>query len=209
MADANASARVESFHVEARRLGVYSQKTIVFAIFVVLFALLSVFVPTFLTVPNLLALLQSVSILGILGLWDGGRGHWPRHRHIDDRCSRRPPRNTSSARPVGTQRSLCGCLLPRGRHCVWFAQWLADCLRGSAFSFHDACIRSLSRRLRPSLLFPCRCRAMESDLYSLSWIGRGDVLGIPKPVIMFAVRRLSMAAFLRLTRLGAFIYSAR
>ena len=48
---------------------------------------------------------------------------------------------------------------------------------------------------------------MESDLYSLSWIGRGDVLGIPKPVIMFAVAAAVMAAFLRLTRLGAFIYS--
>ena len=73
MADASASAQVESLHVKARHLGIYSQKTIVFAIFVVLFALLSVFVPTFLTVPNLLALLQSVAFLGFL---DSGWRSW-------------------------------------------------------------------------------------------------------------------------------------
>ena len=68
MADAGASIRVESLHLKARYPGLFSQKTIVFAIFVVLFAVLSVFVPSFLTVPNLLSLLQSVAILGILGL---------------------------------------------------------------------------------------------------------------------------------------------
>ncbi len=40
MADASASAHVESLHHKARHLGVYLQKTIVFAIFVVLFAVL-------------------------------------------------------------------------------------------------------------------------------------------------------------------------
>ncbi len=55
--------------------------------------------------------------------------------------------------------------------------------------------------------FPVDVVQWSPDLYSLSWIGRGDVLGIPKPVIMFAVAAAVMAAFLRLTRLGAFIYS--
>ena len=67
MADAGRIARVES-HSRQAVSGLFSQKTIVFAIFVVLFALLSVFVPTFLTGANLLALLQSVAILGILAL---------------------------------------------------------------------------------------------------------------------------------------------
>jgi predicted ABC-type sugar transport system permease subunit len=68
MTDAAQSAHAEGFLVRARHLGVFSQKSIVFAIFIVLFIVLSVSVPSFLSLPNLLTLLQSVAILGILGL---------------------------------------------------------------------------------------------------------------------------------------------
>ena len=45
------------------------------------------------------------------------------------------------------------------------------------------------------------------DLHALAGIGRGEVLGIPKPVVMFAAAAAVAAIFLRLTRLGAFIYA--
>ena len=48
---------------------------------------------------------------------------------------------------------------------------------------------------------------MESGSALAAWMGRGNLLGIPKPVTMFAVAAALMASFLRLTRLGAFIYS--
>ena len=151
-----------------------------FAIFVVLFAVLSVSVPTFLTVPNLLALLQSVAFLGFLDS-DGGRGHRSRHRHIDDRCCRRPAGNTSSARPVGTQRSYAGV----------FSLAVAivfGLLNGWLIAYAE--VPSLFTTLASGLFlagfgqvffFPVDVVQWSPDLYSLSWIGRGDVLGIPKP----------------------------
>ena len=45
-----------------------SQQTIVFAIFIVLFGVFSLFLPGFFSTENMLALLQNVAILGILGL---------------------------------------------------------------------------------------------------------------------------------------------
>ena len=45
-----------------------SQQTIVFALFVLLFAGLALFLPGFAQLDNLLTLLQNVAVLGILGL---------------------------------------------------------------------------------------------------------------------------------------------
>ena len=45
-----------------------TQQTIVFTIFVLMFAGFGLFLPGFLTAGNLLGLLQNVAILGILGL---------------------------------------------------------------------------------------------------------------------------------------------
>ena len=64
MADASASAHVESLHHKARHLGVISRKPSFSRSSSCSSPCFSVFVPTFLTVPNLLALLQSVAILG-------------------------------------------------------------------------------------------------------------------------------------------------
>lgn len=45
-----------------------SQQTIVFSIFVLMFAAFSLLLPGFLNTGNMLGLLQNVAILGILGL---------------------------------------------------------------------------------------------------------------------------------------------
>ena len=67
----------EPLSVRARRLGLFTQKSIVFAIFLVLFATLSLFLPGFLAVSNILTLFQSVAILGYWGwrwAWSSLRG---------------------------------------------------------------------------------------------------------------------------------------
>ena len=160
MADASASAHVESLHLKARHLGIYSQKTIVFAIFVVLFVLLSVFVPTFLTVPNLLALLQSVAILGILGL---GMAVVVLGRGIDISMI------AALAVPPGILLELVqwghsvpyACLVSLAVAIVFglVNGWLIA--YAEVPSLFTTLASGLSRRLRPSLLLPGRCRAME------------------------------------------------
>ena len=41
----------------------------------------------------------------------------------------------------------------------------------------------------------------------IAWIGSGSLLGVPVPVILFAVIALIVAAFLRYSRLGQFVYA--
>jgi ribose transport system permease protein len=46
-----------------------------------------------------------------------------------------------------------------------------------------------------------------TSLDPISWMGRGTLLGVPMPVIMFAVVAVLVAFFLKKTRLGAFVYA--
>ena len=185
MAYAGASARAES--LKAAVSGLFSQKTIVFAIFVVLFALLSVFVPTFLTGANLLALLQSVAILGILALGMAvviiGRG-------IDISMI------ASLAVPPGILLQLVqwGHSVP---YAVTFSLAVAiafGLLNGWLIAYAE--VPSLFTTLASGLFlagfgqvffFDVDVVQWSPDLHSLSWMGRGDILGVPKPVIMFAL----------------------
>jgi len=44
-------------------------------------------------------------------------------------------------------------------------------------------------------------------LDAIGWLGRGAVLGLPKPIVMFALVALAMTFFLRKLRLGLFVYA--
>ena len=207
MADASASAHVESLHLKARHLGIYSQKTIVFAIFVVLFVLLSVFVPTFLTVPNLLALLQSVAILGILGL---GMAVVVLGRGIDISMI------AALAVPPGILLELVqwGHSVPYACLVSLAVAIVFGLVNGWLIAYAE--VPSLFTTLASGLFlagfgqvffFQVDVVQWSPDLHALAWIGRGEVLGIPKPVAMFAAAAVVVASFLRLTKLGAFIYA--
>jgi ribose transport system permease protein len=45
------------------------------------------------------------------------------------------------------------------------------------------------------------------QLDKLSWVGRGTLLGVPMPVIMFAGVAVLVSFFLRRTRLGTYVYA--
>ena len=62
-----------------------SQEKIVFALSVALFVACSASLSGFLTAPNLIAVIRSVSVLGILAIGMADRHHRPRHRSFDDR----------------------------------------------------------------------------------------------------------------------------
>jgi ribose transport system permease protein len=44
-------------------------------------------------------------------------------------------------------------------------------------------------------------------LDGLGWFGRGGILGVPMPVVMFGIAAAIVALFLRQTRIGAYIYA--
>lgn len=208
MASAPASVRAgEPMFERARRLGLFSQKSIVFVIFLVLFAALSFFLPGFLTVSNVLTLLQSVAILGILGL---AMGVIVIARGIDISLI------ASLAVPAGILLQLV-----QAGHSVPYAAAMAlavaiafGLMNGWLIAYAE--VPPLFTTLASGLFlagfgqvffFEVDVVQWSAPLDILAWVGRGDVLGIPKPVIMFAIAAFIVTFLLRKTRFGAFTYA--
>jgi ribose transport system permease protein len=184
-----------------------TQQTIVFTIFVLMFAGFGLFLPGFLTAGNLLGLLQNVAILGILGLAMAiiviGRG-------ID----------ISMVAVLAVPAGLVLQLVQDG-HSVPFA-FVAALALALAFGLVNgwlvayAEVPSLFTTLASGLFlaglgqvafFRLDIVQWSPQLDQLSWVGRGTLLGVPMPVIMFAVVALLVSFFLRRTRLGTYVYA--
>lgn len=184
-----------------------SQQAIVFGIFVMLFVLLSAFLPGFLSVDNVLTLLQNVAILGILGLAMAvvviGRG-------IDISMV------AALAVPPGIL-----LVMVQGGHSVPVALATAllvtvvfGLMNGWLVAYAE--VPSLFTTLASGLFlagfgqvffFQLDVIQWDARLGGLSWIGRGDLLGVPKPVVMFLAVALLLTVLLRRTRIGAFVYA--
>jgi len=204
--DRNAQ-RAESLSAKARRMDLFSQKTIVFVIFVVVFVGLSLFLPGFFTLSNLLALLQNVAILGILGL---GMALIVIGRGIDISMI------ASLAVPPGVLLQLVqnGHSVPTAFLVALATAIAFGLVNGWLIAYAE--IPSLFTTLASGLFlagagqvffFQIDVVQWGSALGSLDWIGRGHLLGIPKPVVMFIVAGFLVTAFLRRTRLGTFVYA--
>ncbi|MGZ5185980.1 MAG: ABC transporter permease, partial [Caldimonas sp.] len=184
-----------------------SQQTIVFAIFVLMFVGFSLFLPGFFTAGNLLGLLQNVAILGILGLAMAiiviGRG-------ID----------ISMVAVLAVPAGLVLQLVQDG-HSVPMAL-LAALALALAFGLVNgwliayAEVPSLFTTLASGLFlaglgqvafFRLDIVQWSPQLDKLSWVGRGTLLGVPMPVIMFGLVALCVSFFLRRTRLGTYVYA--
>jgi ribose transport system permease protein len=189
---------------EGRRGARFSQQAIVFAIFVLLFAGLAAFLPGFLTLANLVTLLQNVAVLGILGLAMAlvviGRGI-----DISLIASLAVPPGILLQMVQGVAVSLAAALA------VALAFGLVN---GWLVGFAE--VPSLFTTLASGLflagfgqLFFFQLDTVQWDarLAGLEWLGRGTVLGLPKPVVMFAAVAVCVSFLLRRTRAGAFIYA--
>ena len=178
-----------------------------FAIFVLLFSGFALFLPGFFTASNFLGLLQNVAILGILGLAMAivviGRG-------ID----------ISMVAVLAVPTGLILQMVQNG-HSVTLA-FVAALLIALAFGLLNgwlvayAEVPSLFTTLASGLFlaglgqvafFSVDTVQWSPSLDILSWVGRGTLLGVPMPVIMFGVIALLVSLFLRRTRLGAYIYA--
>lgn len=184
-----------------------TQQGIVFAIFIVVFGVFAIFLPGFLSMSNMLNLLQNVAVLGILGLAMAivviGRG-------ID----------LSLIAVLAVPSGLVLQLVQDG-HSFWYSLLLSALLtlafgliNGWLIAYAE--VPSLYATLASGLFLAGLGQAALFKLDVVQWspgldgfqfLGQGSVLGVPMPIIVFAATCLVAAFFLRRTRLGAFIYA--
>ena len=184
-----------------------TQQVIVVAIFAVMFVAFALLLPGFLNRSNIIALLQNVAILGILGLAMAmivlGRG-------ID----------LSLVAVLAVPPGLLLQMVLSG-HSVAVAS-LAALALVLVFSLINGWLIAYAEvpplfttlgsgiflaGLGQAQFFRLDVVQWSPQLDGLSWFGRGGVAGIPMPLIMFGLAAAATAAFLRRTRLGSFIYA--
>jgi ribose transport system permease protein len=184
-----------------------SQQTIVFTLFVLLFAGFALFLPGFAHVDNLLTLLQSVAILGILGL---GMAVVVIGRGIDISMI------ATLAVPSGLLLQMVenGVSLPVASAAALGIGLAFGLVNGWLIAYAE--VPSLFTTLASGLflaglgqafLFQLDVVQWPAALDTLAWFGRGTLAGLPMPVVMFAIAASALALFLRRMRAGAFIFA--
>lgn len=193
--------------VASMRMPRLSQQVIVFAIFLVLFVGFALFLPGFFTVGNMVGLLQSVAILGILGLAMAivviGRG-------VDLSL-------------IATLSVPPGLILQMVQHghsvsSAFFAALALTLVFGFVTGFFIAYaeVPPLFMTLASGLFlaglgeaafFQADVVQWSAALDGLAVFGRGTLLGVPTPIIMFGLASLAVAFLLKVTRVGADIYA--
>lgn len=183
------------------------QEHVVFGAFIFFFAVFSVMTESFLTVDNLIVLVRNVSILGILGL---GMAVVVIGRGIDLSMIavlavsgawtvELVSNGTDVLVAIGLALALAvivgvinGLLIAYGE----IAPILATLASGIVvYGFGRAFLVSLALVSLP-----------DSDSWFVK-IGQGTVLGVPAPIIIYAVLAGLVAFFLNITRLGRFVYA--
>ncbi len=186
----------------------WSQQTIVAALSVALFIGLSVTLPGFLTGPNLLALLQSVAVLGLLAV---GMGIIVIGRGID----------LSMIATLAIPPALMLQMVQDGHDpAAAFAAALVltlifGLINGWLITYADvpALFVTLASGIFLSGLgqvafFSIDIVLWPARLDALNWLGQSSLLGMPVPVIVFAAAVALMGLILNRTKLGRFVYAS-
>ena len=186
---------------------IVTQEVVVIAISLVMATGFSIFLPSFLSVLNMMALLQNVAILGILSL---GMAVIVIGRGID----------LSMVALLVVPSGLLLQLVQNG-HSMPIALTAAlalalafGLLNGFLIAYVE--ISPLFTTLGTgiflagmgqAMFFPLDVVPWVPQLKSIEWIGSGPVGLVPKPIIMFALAAVAISLFLRKTRLGTFVYA--
>jgi ribose transport system permease protein len=190
--------------MKLKRLG---QQEVIFAIFAVLFALFAIFLPGFATTQNMLTLLQNVAVLGILGLAMAliviGRG-------IDISLV------AALAVPPGLVLQMVqdGHSLPLSIVAAVALALVFGLANGWLVAYAE--VPSLFATLATGIFLAGFGQAVLFKLDVVQWstgmsgferLGQGTFLGVPMPIIAFAVVCILVALLLRQTRVGAYVYA--
>ena len=189
-----------------RGLSRLSQEQIVAAITVLLLAAFALALPGFATAPNLLGLIRSISILGILGL---GMGLIVISRGID---------LSEVAIMAG---AWCVSLIANqhGLPPLWAAMLALaiavglGLVNGLMVAFVEAPALFVTLATASVIygvaywIAPVYVVYAPQNAPALLFAGRGSLFGIPMPIFVFAAAALVMHAFLSRTSTGRFIYA--
>src|ERR1700739_601451 len=184
-----------------------TQQSIVFGIFVMLLIGFALFLPGFFSSDNMIALLQNVAVLGILSVGMAiviiGRG-------IDLSMV------ATLAVPPGLVLQMVqdGHSVPTAFAAALRLTIVFGLANGWLIAYAE--VPSLFTTLASGLFlaglgqaafFQLDVVQWHSKLDAFAWIGRGTLLGIPPPIVMFALTAGAATLFLRRTRWGAYIYA--
>lgn len=185
----------------------FNQQEIVFVVFAMLFVAFSVFLPGFLSPENMLTLLQNVAVLGILGLAMAivviGRG-------IDISLIAAlavPPGLVLQM--VQDGHSLTASLTMAALFSICFGLvngWLIAYAEVPSL-FATLATGLFVAGLGQAALFNLDVVQWSPGMEGFEWLGQGTLLGIPMPVVMFAIACVVVFFLLRQTRWGAYIYA--
>lgn len=184
-----------------------SQQGIVFGIFAALFIAFAILLPGFATTQNMFTLLQNVAVLGILGLAMAlvviGRG-------IDISLI------AALAVPPGLVLQMVqdGHSLPVSLAAAFALSLAFGVVNGWLIAYAE--VPSLFTTLATGLFMAGLGQAVLFKLDVVQWspgmdgferLGQGNLLGVPMPIVVFAIACLVVAWLLRQTRIGAYIYA--
>ncbi len=186
---------------------IVTQQAVVIAISLLMAAGFSIFLPSFLSVLNMMALLQNVAILGILSL---GMAVIVIGRGIDLSMV------ALLVVPSGLLLQLVqnGHSLPLALAAALALALAFGLLNGFLIAYVE--ISPLFTTLGTgiflagmgqAMLFPLDVVPWVPQLKSIEWIGSDPIGFVPKPIIMFALAAVAITLFLRKTRLGSFVYA--
>ena len=186
---------------------IFTQEVVVIAISLVMATGFSVLLPSFLSVLNMMALLQNVAILGILSL---GMAVIVIGRGIDLSMV------ALLVVPSGLLLQLVqdGHSMPIALAAALALALAFGLLNGFLIAYVE--ISPLFTTLGTgiflagmgqAMFFPLDVVPWVPQLKSIEWIGSGPIGFVPKPIIMFALAAVTVSLFLRKTRLGTFVYA--
>lgn len=188
--------------------GKLDQLRIVTLLFLVILAVYAVMLPGFFTVGNLMTLMRTVSVLGILGL---GMAIVVIGRGID--LSMIASLAVPSALVLTLAAKGYGILPAVG--CGLMFAIAIGLLNGVLVAYAE--IPSLFTTLAVGIgvaglgqtgMFDYEIVSWPPALDPIAWIGRGSLAGVPYSVLAFGVMALVIGIFLRRTRPGMFVYAS-
>jgi ribose transport system permease protein len=186
----------------------FDQQLIVFLLFVAIFVTFSFTLAGFFSVGNLLTLMRTVSVLGILGL---GMAVVVIGRGIDLSMIALLAVPTALVLTLASHDYGIGVALAGG-----FGLAIAvGVLNGVLIAYAE--IPSLFTTLAVGIglaglgqsgIFEYEIVPWPTQLDPIGWIGRGSLLGIPYSILAFVAAAICIGIFMRRTRPGNFIYAS-
>lgn len=188
--------------------GGFDQLRIVTLLFLIIFTVYSFALPGFFTVGNLLTLTRTVAVLGILGL---GMAIVVIGRGIDLSMIAAltvPPAVTLmlASKGYGITPSIAAGLLMAA--VIGLANGILVAYAEIPSLFTTLAIGIGVAGFGQIGLFEYEIVPWPPALDAISWIGRGNIMGIPFSVVTFGVMALVVGIFLRRTRPGLFVYAS-